>query len=262
MIIGRIYSDERAPSSDFQQDLSMERDKSGRARLTVKRLNDRSIVASFVLPEDTCFSLTTSVLPFFTRYFLTLYRIPQHKSATMMLHQELAVVIPAMTSLENPACVENVPTGRKPRKSVKFFDLVDIRTIENTKQAYSPRELSEMFYTRQDVQRWRRLCKALAEDLSFYSDDDLWDRFAVRSKAQQRIRQQVRYALRCAVESLKDNQSFLHELSESESASDDDSFRSESTHDSTLEEYYRISQACSQVAVERALRNELEVMGQ
>lgn len=179
-----------------------------------------------------------------------------------MLHKELAAVIPAMTSLEHPACVENASIGRKPRKSVKFVDLVDIQTIENTKEAYSPRELSEMFYTRQDIQRWRRLCKALAEDLSFYSDEDLWDRFAVRSKAQQRIRHQVRYALRCAVESLKDNQSFLRELSESESVNDDDSFRSESTHDSTLEEYFRISQACSHVAMERAMRNQVEVMGQ
>jgi hypothetical protein len=156
---------------------------------------------------------------------------------------------------------ESVLPSKKPKKCVKFVDLATVHIIENAKEAYSPQELSDMFYTRQDVKRWKRLCKALAEDLTFYSDDDLWDRFAVRSKAQQRIRRQIHGALRCAVESLKEIQPSLHEFSdsESESDSDDDSYRSGSSQESALEEYYRLSQVCSQVAIDRALRVEQEL---
>ncbi|KAG7356418.1 hypothetical protein IV203_001104 [Nitzschia inconspicua] len=178
------------------------------------------------------------------------------------LHQERRNVVfrHATVEEETPACTEKSPI--KPHKSVKFVDRANVQIIENAKEAYTRQEMSDMYYTRQDMQRWKRLCKALAEDLSFYTDEELWDRFAVRSKAHQQTRRRIRWALRCVVKSLKENQDFFQELSgnETDSESDDGSCQSDSSLDSTLEEYYRICQACSRVALDRALRIEQQLM--
>ncbi|KAG7356783.1 hypothetical protein IV203_001469 [Nitzschia inconspicua] len=178
------------------------------------------------------------------------------------LHQGRMHVFPCNATVEeeNPVCIEKSPI--KLHKSVKFVDRASVQIIENAKEAYTRKEMSDMYYTRQDMQRWKRLCKALAEDLSFYTDEELWDRFAVRSKAQQQTRRRIRWALRCVVESLKENQNCFQELSGNgtDSESDDGSCQSDSSLDSTLEEYYRICQACSQVALDRALRIEQQLM--
>jgi hypothetical protein len=177
------------------------------------------------------------------------------------IHQDFLTVIPTTDGLQHEHLQEAVLV-KNTHKSVQFADLPRVQIIENARVAYTPQELSDMYYTKQDVRRWRRLCTALAEDLSFYSDDELWDRFAVRSKGQQQTRRQVRWALRCAVEGLNQNHDILHELRECKSENDigDDDSCPSSSHDSTLEEYYRISQACSQVALDRALRTAQDVI--
>jgi hypothetical protein len=179
-----------------------------------------------------------------------------------IIYQDFQTVIPTTDGLQFAHLEEAAPV-KKQRKSVQFADLPRVQIIENAKVAYTSQELSDLYYTKQDVRRWRRLCIALADDLSFYSDDELWDRFAVRSKAQQQTRRQIRWALRCAVEGMNENHDLSHELWEFNCESDedvDDSCRSSSSRDSTLEEYFRISQACSQVAADRAQRTAQEVM--
>jgi hypothetical protein len=179
-----------------------------------------------------------------------------------MMYQDFPTFIPTTTSLQHEHPQKAAKVMKRP-KSVQFADLPIIQIIENATVAYSQQELSDLYYTRQEVQRWRRLCKALAEDLSFYSDDELWDRFAVRSITQQHTRRQVRRALRCAVEGLNGNYALLREsqeLNNKDDDSDEASCQSSLSHDSTLEEYFRISQACSQLAADRATRTAQEVM--
>jgi hypothetical protein len=194
-------------------------------------------------------------------------QLQTHKSHPLdnhrdQMNQDVQTVIPTTDGLQYKHLEKVVPV-MKPRKTVQFVELPRVQIIENAKAVYTSQELSDLFYTKHDVRRWRRLCNALAEDLSFYSDDELWDRFAVRSKAQQQTRRRIRWALRCAVEGLNENHALLHGQQEFNCENvdgDDDSSRSNESLDSTLEEYFRISHSCLQVAVERALRTEQEVM--
>ncbi|KAL3923126.1 MAG: hypothetical protein SGARI_006293 [Bacillariaceae sp.] len=123
------------------------------------------------------------------------------------------------------------------------------------------------------MRRFRRMAESLAEDLSFYSCDDLWDRFGVRSKNQQYIRRQVRYATMKSVQYFNqdcqkgdDDDDMPGLLNDSEHSEDDDEGESSTSSNDgdddyfySLEEYFRITDACAVVAKARAMRIQEQV---
>ena len=140
--------------------------------------------------------------------------------------------------------------------------------VENAKRSFSVQERRDSYYTKNDFKRWRKMAEGLANDLSFYSCDELWDRFGVRSKTQQHIRRQIRYAANQAVPSFnqdcqKDDDDMPGLVNDSEHSEDDEDETSSSSDNGDsyypLEEYYRISKACAVVAKDRAMRIQEQV---
>ncbi|KAL3907506.1 MAG: hypothetical protein SGARI_003508 [Bacillariaceae sp.] len=151
---------------------------------------------------------------------------------------------PSSTSLASSTSSEN-------KKSVHFNEACHVHFIENAKDSYSPQELKDVYYTKRDMKRWRKMSEALAEDLNFYSCEELWDRFGIRSKTQKRIRRQIRWATLQAV----------HSFNESSGEEDVPGLVSDSEHSDSDDdtEYFRITEACSIVAKARAERIEEQV---
>lgn len=149
--------------------------------------------------------------------------------------------------------------------STTFSSTITVHIIENVQDSFSKQERADTWYTARDVQRWRRNGLKLEERLSFYSNEELWDRFGINSKE---TRRQVRWAVQCVVETLH-GMPWLHPQSgddHCESSSDDASLYSSSSSSWSeaslvMEEYAKVSQACTEVAVARGKRIQEQVYG-
>jgi hypothetical protein len=154
-------------------------------------------------------------------------------------------------------------TSTSPRRRVHFATNCQVKLIEIAKKAYTKQEMRATYYTKQDMKRWRKMAESLAEDLSFYSCEELWDRFGVRSKTEQKIRRQIRWATCKAVQCFNEEKQGLPELiADSEHSDDDDGSASSSCNGdsyNSLDEYFKISDACAVVAKARAMRIQEQV---
>ena len=149
------------------------------------------------------------------------------------------------------------------KRRVHFSEACQVKFIQHTK---TKQEKRDTHYTKEDLRRFRRMAESLADDLSFYSCDELWDRFGVRSKTQQYIRRQIRYATKQAVQSFNqdcqkgDGDDDLPGLvNDSEHSEDDDTSCNEDDDHYPLEEYFKITDACAIVAKERGRRIQEQV---
>jgi hypothetical protein len=80
------------------------------------------------------------------------------------------------TSIQPLSCCDEVQT-----KCVHYSDQVSVHLIENACEEWSIDELDAVWYSQRSLSRQRRTAHQLANTMSFYSDDDLMDRFGLVS---------------------------------------------------------------------------------
>jgi hypothetical protein len=71
------------------------------------------------------------------------------------------------------------------KKRVQFSELASVHIIENACEDWSMEEHDAVWYSKRSLQKLRWTAHQLADSLSFYSDDELMDRFGLVSKRRQ-----------------------------------------------------------------------------
>jgi len=164
-------------------------------------------------------------------------------------------------SLTIPTATPPDHAPRMKRKSVAFVEedaLATVNIIEST-QDLSSDEIRDTWYSRQDLQRLRRRCRTLANDLAFYSDEELFDRFGLRSIEELRKKQQrIQWAVLCVVKFLKWNDRPQEHCKNQKGLECVLNVCGGNSEDAA-EIYFHISNACADIAMKRALRIEKQV---
>ena len=70
------------------------------------------------------------------------------------------------------------------RRTVQFSDVVSIEFIPNVHDDYTEYERRSCWYTKNDLEKQRRLHRRIAEELGgFYTEEELFDRFGIHNKS-------------------------------------------------------------------------------
>jgi hypothetical protein len=166
------------------------------------------------------------------------------------------------------------------RKCVQFLEE---HQLENTKIIESIDDLTRqerqnLWYTRAEMNRLRKVCDTLAsEHLAFYTDEELLERFGIQSASYRRQRhRRVRWVVRCIIIQQHQQRQRQHDLfdddDEEEKEKDEGSHNSNSICDSEktltddsavgMDLYTNISKASSESAILRAMRIEKQLYRQ